>query len=147
MNNDEKLDLIINHLREKNYRITPQRLALLNLLAADISHPSAMQLYEQLRTKFPTTSLATVYKTINVLKELGEIQEIGFSDGDSRYDMTKLYPHIHLICVQCHSISDVDLFIPDSLKFQFESEHQFTILDQRLDFFGICTECQSDLST
>ena len=144
MDPDEQLNLIINRLRERNYRITSQRKTLLRLLVEDTGHPSAMQLFEQLRTSFPKASLATVYKTLNVLKEWGEIQEISFGDEESRYDMTKPYPHIHLICVQCYSISDVNLFIPNALKKQFESEHHFQVLDQRLDFFGICSECQND---
>ena len=73
-------------LRDVGCRMTPQRLALLHILSAADNHPSAQQLYEELRQQFPTTSLATVYKTLNVLKDLGEVNEMGFGSGDNRYD-------------------------------------------------------------
>ncbi|MEJ2737754.1 MAG: Fur family transcriptional regulator, partial [Anaerolineae bacterium] len=87
-----RFEELVAKLREREYRLTPQRIALLRLLAASEGHPSASQLYEQMKDQFPTTSLATVYKTLNVLKEIGEVLELGFSGDDNRYDGKKPYP-------------------------------------------------------
>lgn len=137
-----RVERLVTKLREDNYRITPQRLALIDILVSDSGHPSVSQIYEQLRTQFPTTSLATVYKTLNVLKRLGEVKEIILSDDDTRYDLTNLDPHPHLICVQCHSITDAELCDLEAITRDISAQYNFKVLDQRLDFFGICADCQ-----
>ncbi len=136
---------MLGKLREKDMRITPQRLAVLKILAESSEHPSVERIYEQVKRDFPTTSLATVYKTIILLKEIEEVLEIGFSDGSSRYDGNKPYPHPHLICTKCKNIVDPDL---DSLKdvtTELSKETGFKITSHRLDFFGICSECQKSI--
>jgi Fur family peroxide stress response transcriptional regulator len=143
INKTQDVDKLVAKLRKKHFRITPQRLALLNLLVEDYSHPSAAQIYEKLEDVFPTTSLATVYKTLGVLKDIGAIQEIGFSDGETRYDLTNPEPHLHLICTQCHNIIDAELCDAQELKQAIESAYDFKVLNWRMDYFGICTDCQN----
>lgn len=92
MSDPKRLDEIIDKLRERECRITPQRVAILKILLDSCDHPSVEEVYEQVRINFPTTSLATVYKTVNLLKEIGEILEIGFADGSNRYDATSPTP-------------------------------------------------------
>jgi Fur family peroxide stress response transcriptional regulator len=141
-----RYDALLAKFREQGYRITPQRLALLRVLAASEGHPSATQIHEQLRGQFPTMSLATVYKTLNILKEMGEVLELGFGDGDNRYDGNMPFPHPHLICINCRQIID-----PEVPEFRALAQHiatisGFQIVSHRLDFFGICPDCQSDES-
>jgi len=145
MNAEDRIEQLVKRLRENNHRITPQRLTMLKLLVEDEGHPSAIQIYEQMKTQFPMTSLATVYKTLHVLKEMGEIQEIGFSDGDNRYDIIKTFPHIHLICVQCRSITDAGICKVDDMHNEIETTYGFKVMNQRMDFFGICPECQRSM--
>ena len=64
---------MIRVVREKGGRLTPQRLAMLKILAKSKGHPSAEQIYDQIRADFPTTSLATIYKTLSLLKDRGEV--------------------------------------------------------------------------
>ena len=71
----ERLEQMTRVLREKKYRLTPQRLALLKIIAKSEGHPSADQMYELIKTDFPTTSLATIYNTLNLLKEMGIYRE------------------------------------------------------------------------
>ena len=66
------------------------------MVATSAGHPSVEQVYESLKADFPTTSLATVYKTVTLLKEMGEILELAFGNDGSRYDGNKAYPHPHL---------------------------------------------------
>ncbi|HDQ35076.1 MAG TPA: transcriptional repressor, partial [Chloroflexi bacterium] len=86
MDSQARLDELLTRLREQGYRLTPQRVALVQLLIDSETHPSAGQIYEQLHAQFPTMSLATVYKTLHLLKEMGEVLELGFGDDDNRYD-------------------------------------------------------------
>jgi Fur family peroxide stress response transcriptional regulator len=137
-----RFEELVAKLRERQYRLTPQRIALLRLLAASDGHPSASQLYEQMKDQFPTTSLATVYKTLNVLKEIGEVLELGFSGDDNRYDGNKPYPHPHLICIRCHKILDPEVSLAQSLIQEVAQSSGYRIVGHRLDFYGLCPDCQ-----
>ncbi|WP_231714567.1 Fur family transcriptional regulator [Desulfonema ishimotonii] len=133
---------MVQRLKKKGLRITPQRLAVLGILARSADHPGVDRIYEQVKTDFPTTSLATVYKTLVLMKELGEVLEIEFSDTGNRYDGNKPYPHPHLICTECHKIIDPDLDTLAHMTRELTRDTGFKIVSHRLDFFGICPECQ-----
>lgn len=129
-------------LKASDCRLTPQRIALLRLIASSEGHPSAARLYEQIRAQFPTTSPATVYKTLNLLKELGEVLELGFSHDDNRYDGNRPYPHPHLICVRCRKIIDPQVSLVNDLTQEVAELTGFEVISHRLDFYGICPECR-----
>jgi len=143
VDSDHRLNQIVEKLREREYRLTPQRLAVLKILAASHGHPSVERIFEQVRMDFPTTSLATVYKTVSLVKELGEVLELGFSDDSNRYDGNKPYPHPHLVCTQCKKIIDPDLASLHHMTEELEQETGFRIVNHRLDFFGICPDCRN----
>lgn len=139
-----RMDQMVSKLRAHDYRITPQRLAVLRILASSEGHPSVERVYETVRREFPTTSIATVYKTVHLLKQINEVLEIAFPDGSNRYDGNKPFPHPHVICVRCRKIIDPDLDSLDKMKKEVESETNFKILNHRLDFFGICSNCMAE---
>ncbi len=140
----ERFEELKSKLREEGHRLTPQRLALLRLLSVARGHPSAANLHEQMKEQFPTTSLATVYKTLATLKDMGEVLELGFSDDDNRYDGRKPYPHPHLVCVRCRKIVDLDMDAVRGLERDVAELSDYHIVDWRLDFYGVCPDCQSD---
>jgi len=139
---DRRLTKMLETLKQHNFRITPQRIAVLRILALSDGHPSVEQIYEEVKKGFPTTSLATVYKTVTLLKELNEVLELGFAEGSNRYDGNKPYPHPHLICTKCRKIIDPDLESLKGVTKELTSETGFQITSHRLDFFGICPDCQ-----
>jgi Fur family peroxide stress response transcriptional regulator len=139
-----RFEELVVKLREREYRLTPQRIALLRLLAANDGHPSASQLYDQMKDQFPTTSLATVYKTLNVLKEMDEVLELGFSGDDNRYDGTNPYPHPHLVCINCQKILDPEVSLAQNLIQEVAQSSGYRIVSHRLDFYGLCPDCQDD---
>lgn len=134
---------MVETLKEREYRLTPQRLAVVRILAENDEHPTVEQIFERVKVDFPTTSLATVYKTLVVLKELGEVLEIGFSDGGNRYDGVNPRPHPHLICTRCGQIQDPDMDFLDGLSERVSAATGFQVTRHRLDFFGVCAECQT----
>ena len=136
-----RFEALVARLQELEYRLTPQRVAMLRLLANSDGHPSASHLYDQLSAQFPTTSPATVYKTLNLLKDLDEVLELGFGDDDNRYDGRKPYPHPHLICVRCRKVVDQELGMAQDLVEQVARQSGYQITGQRLDFYGLCPEC------
>jgi Fur family peroxide stress response transcriptional regulator len=139
---EERFQQMLNKLKGLDFRITPQRLAVLRVLAASEDHPTAEQIFEKVKTEFPTTSLATIYKTIALLKGLNELLELGFPDGSNRYDGNKPFPHPHVICTRCRKIMDPELMSLDELKDEISKKTGFRIQHHRLDFFGVCQECQ-----
>lgn len=138
----KRLDTLIAKLRERNFRVTPQRVEILKIFLNSDDHPSVEQVYTQVRANFPTTSLATVYKTVSLLKELGEILEIGCADGGNRYDGKKPHPHPHLICTACKTIMDPDVHLLKQLTAELAKSSGYQIVSHQLDFFGICPSCQ-----
>jgi Fur family transcriptional regulator, peroxide stress response regulator len=138
----QRLDQMLAKLRDRDFRITPQRLAVLKVLAASDGHPSVERIYDTVRAQFPTTSIATIYKTVALLKQENEVLEISFPDGSNRYDGNKPYPHPHLICTRCKKIVDPDLSSLEDLAKEVTEETGFQITTHRIDFFGLCRECR-----
>ena len=139
---EQRLNQMLSKLKEHDFRLTPQRLAVLKVLAVSEGHPTVEQIYETVRVEFPTTSVATIYKTVNLLKQLNEVLELGFPDGSNRYDGNKPYPHPHVICTKCKKIIDPNLGSIKELTKEVVKETGFQILNYRVDFFGTCRDCQ-----
>ena len=137
-----RLDQMLAKLKTRHFRITPQRLAILKILASSAGHPSVERIFEQVKENFATTSLATIYKTVLLLKQLNEVLELGFPDGSNRYDGNRPYPHPHIICIRCKRIMDPDLGSMSQLAAEAAQKTGYQIVDHRLDFFGICPKCQ-----
>ena len=137
-----RFDNMLRKLREMRYRITPQRLAILKILAESQGHPGAEDIYALVKTDFPTTTIATVYKTLAVLKSIGEVLELEFSGDYNRYDGKKPGSHPHLICIKCKRIVDPDLTSLDEMTAKIASQTGYKLIRHRLDFYGICPECQ-----
>jgi Fe2+ or Zn2+ uptake regulation protein len=85
---------------------------------------------------------ATVYKTISLAKEMGVVMELEFSQGSNRYDGKRPYPHPHVICTKCKQVMDADDFEIEALKQQIVRKTGYRIVNHRIDFFGICPDCQ-----
>jgi Fur family transcriptional regulator, peroxide stress response regulator len=138
----KRVEQMLSKLKSRDFRITPQRMAILKILAASESHPSVDDIYKEVKTLFPTTSLATVYKTVSLLKELDEVLELGFPDGSNRYDGFNPSPHPHAICMKCKKIMDPERLNIDELSEEMSRKTGYKIFHHRLDFFGLCPECQ-----
>ena len=105
-----RFDELITALKERDFRLTPQRVELVRLIASSEGHPSAAQLYARIKRQFPTMSHATVYKTLALLEEMNQVLEIDLRN-DSHYDGIRPQPHLHLICVNCKKIIDGEVSI------------------------------------
>ena len=139
----ERYDAMVARLKESNHRITPQRLAIVRILAENDSHPSVESICTRLRGAFPSMSQATVYRNIMLLKSLGEVYEIGLAGEGSHYDGRKPYPHPHIVCLTCGKIIDPDLDSLHDMTKEITDESGFEIVSYRLDFFGVCPECRT----
>lgn len=142
-----RLEELITRLRERGYRLTPQRIGVLEILAVSRGHPSVESIYRQLRERYPTVSLATVYNTVQLLRDMGEVLELGFADGSSRYDGKRPMPHPHLVCTRCGRIADLDLDATSGLPAEVGSMTGWDVTSHRLDFFGRCPMCRAARTT
>jgi Fur family peroxide stress response transcriptional regulator len=139
---DVRFDELMSALKERAFRLTPQRVELVRLIASSKDHPSASQLYAKITTKFPTMSQATVYKTLALLKELNQVLEIDLRD-DNHYDGNRPVPHPHLICLQCNKIVDGDLELDMYAIRRLEKTSGYQIIRPQILFYGLCPDCRS----
>jgi Fur family peroxide stress response transcriptional regulator len=136
-----RFDELIAALKEHDFRLTPQRVELVRLIASSEGHPSAAQLYDRIKQRFPTMSQATVYKTLALLKDLGQVLEIDLRD-DSHYDGKRPQPHPHLICIKCNKIIDGDIALDPEAIEKMESETGYTVLRSQIALYGLCPDCK-----
>jgi Fur family transcriptional regulator, peroxide stress response regulator len=135
---------IIKALRAKGYKATPQRIAISRLTLSSQDHPTAQRIYSEVKKVYPTVSLATVYKTIQILKEAGLIQQLNSPQGQkrglTRFD-SDTNPHLNLVCLRCGSIKDwEDPSVPEIIA-KVAAITNFTATGQSLDVYGICQSC------
>jgi len=128
-------------LREKGFKVTPQRLAIYKVLANSKAHPSAEMIFQQLQPYYPTMSLATVYKTVEILKEIGLIQVLNAGEDSFRYDAdTSMHPHIR--CLQCGRVDDLHNIDIASFVGEVASKTTYRLAGQPCYFYGYCPACQ-----
>jgi Fur family peroxide stress response transcriptional regulator len=131
---------VVAKLKKAGHRITPQRLAIARIVLGSSEHPSVEEIYRGVRKDFPTTSLATVYNTLERLKEMGEVLELPFSGG-SRYDGLNPHPHPHLRCTVCGAIEDLDIDLGPAAQ-EVAVRKGYADVHHRLEFYGVCPRCQ-----
>ncbi len=142
MGSSEKSDAsIIKALRGKGYRATPQRIAISRFTLSSKDHPAAQTIYSEVRKVYPTVSLATVYKTIQILKSAGLIQEMSSPQGQTRFD-SDIKPHINLVCLKCGGIEDWEDSTLQEIIAKVKASTNFTATGQSFDVYGICQSCE-----
>lgn len=134
---------ITNKLRDKNIRLSHQRLKVLEYLDRNRVHPTVEQIYNELYDEIPTLSKTTIYNTLNTLMEAGMVKSITIEDNEVRYDIrTDL--HGHFKCKTCGNIYDFEVN-PDSLE--IKGLNGFEIYTRDVYFSGICSECRGKESS
>lgn len=132
---------ITSLLREKGFKVTPQRLAIYNMLAATKSHPNAEMIFNDLQATYPTMSLATVYKTMEILKEIGLVQILNAGEDSFRYDAdTSDHPHVR--CMECGQVEDIEDIDYSEFLNQVAQGTKYELKGQQFYFYGICPNCK-----
>ena len=131
---------LCQRFRAMGYRVTPQRRYIFQVLEGNTDHLSAEEVYEKARAHVPDISLATVYNTLRELVSLGEIRELDWGEGKSRYDPDTSC-HQHLICVRCHNVADVACG-GRWLELAPEQRQGYHVLGADVTFYGLCSACQ-----
>ena len=130
-------------LEETGVAITPRRGKLLEVLLASEDHPSVSEIHQEVKRFFPGTSLATVYNTIELLKETDQVLEIEFSGAANRYDGRRPQSHPHLVCTRCDKIEDLDVDDVGEPLNAISADTGYQLVGHRTDYYGVCPDCQS----
>ena len=133
-------------LKKKGYKLTPQRRAIVDTIVVNEGkHLTAEEIYDEVKKDCPEIGLATVYRTILLLEEIGVVSRLHLNDGCSRYELVhsdEVHRHHHLICNVCNKVIEVKDDLLEEIEVKIEKEYEFKIVDHVLKFYGICRECQ-----
>lgn len=131
---------IIRRYRGKGFKMTPQRIAILEFLEGNIDHPSAEDIFQAIRKTQPTVSFATVYNTVETLRDKGFIMEITIDPERKHYD-PNANRHHHIICTECAKIGDVFEDYSETLNLPEDQLGEFTLTGNHINFYGLCIDC------
>ena len=137
---NQKADAIVQKLKDKGLRVTPQRYAVYANLLSRTDHPTAEQILKELNQAFPVSSQATVYSSLQTLKESGLVREVLLEHGVSHYD-AKVEPHHHFVCEQCSRIEDIPWDTFGSLDFN-KLRSGLQAKNYELIVRGFCDRCK-----
>lgn len=129
-------------MKSEKLRITNQRDVILNELRAVKTHPTADELYTQVRRQLPRVSLATVYRNLEWLSEQGLARKIEVGGRQKRFD-GDISEHYHVRCQKCGRVADVEMDTLDNVEKSISRASGFTITGHRLEFIGLCPECSN----
>lgn len=134
-------------LRQKGYKLTEQRKAILNtILENSHAHLSCEQVFNLVSVDYPDMGIATVYRTLQLFERLNIVVKMNFDDGFSRYEIKETntdHHHHHLICLSCGKVLEVEIDLLDSLEKKIEVQEDFSITDHNVKFYGYCSACKN----
>jgi Fur family transcriptional regulator, ferric uptake regulator len=133
-------EAIVQNLRERGYRLTPQRLAILQLLEESSGHLAPTEIYEQAVRRMPGLTEATVYRTLDFLARHGLALVAHVGEGRLVYESAR-HNHHHLICRDCGEIVEIEHDLLEALAAKFRERTGFTIDVCHVTFFGHCPGC------
>ncbi|AGB40368.1 Fe2+/Zn2+ uptake regulation protein [Halobacteroides halobius DSM 5150] len=128
-------------LTKKQRRMTKQRKKILKVLQGTTCHPTADWVYEQVKKEIPNVSLGTIYRNLNVLQEMGKIQELNYGSDYSRFDGNPKN-HYHFTCLKCDEVIDVELEVVQEMNQQVADLVEGEVKYHRTEFFGYCSKCK-----
>jgi len=131
-------------LKERNMRMTRQRTMILEELRDHNTHPSADEVYEMVRKRLPRISLGTVYRNLEILSELGEIQKIELSGSLKRFDGNP-QKHYHIRCINCDRLDDAPVPFMEHIEDKLCGATDYKITGHRLEFLGLCPMCMEKI--
>lgn len=137
---EERLNNFTRIARERGYKLTPQRLAVFKTIVLRKDHPRADDIYRQVKKKYPMISLATVYKTLDVLKNIGLVSELGYREEGCRYD-GNVSLHANIVCLKCKNINDLGIDSLSKIEGLVAAKSGHTNIGSRIEFYGYCSEC------
>ena len=132
---------LLERLRALDWRLTPQRRVIAEVMGGDHVHLTAEEVLERARERLPEVSLATVYNALNELVSMGEVQQVDAGGGPTRYDPNIEDGHHHLVCLKCGELRDVHPQGLDALELSRSQRFGYRIVNREVLFQGYCSDC------
>ncbi|MFC1872311.1 Fur family transcriptional regulator [Chloroflexota bacterium] len=133
---------LVNSLVEQGFRLTPQRMMVLEAIEESTNHISAEDIYAQVCRRYPNVNISTVYRTLELLKKLNLVTETAMGGGRVSYHPSEKGRHHHLICAECGSVTDLHDEVFEPLKKQMMALYGFEADLRHLGIFGSCAKCR-----
>jgi Fur family peroxide stress response transcriptional regulator len=140
---DKRLTLFRAKCTELGLSLTPQRLAIYELLAADDVHLSAEDIFQRLKPTMPSLSRGTIYRTLELFEQQKLVARI-HALGDLALFEADMEPHHHLVCVECRRVTDVHGPALPPIRMPRKALAGFRVISNRLHILGLCPACQKD---
>jgi Fur family transcriptional regulator, stress-responsive regulator len=131
---------LLSRLRTRDWRLSPQRRVVAEVLVGDNVHLTAEEVHDLARERLPEISRATVYNTLNELVAMCELLEVDVIDGPKRYDPNIGEEHDHLVCYSCHAIRDVPRS-PKQPTIPKRARHGYLVTAVEVTYRGLCPAC------
>ncbi len=128
-------------LRERGYRLTPQRMIVLEAIEGADYHISAEEIHTKAHAKYPHINISTVYRTLELLKELGLVAETDLGGGRLIYHPVGKAHHHHLVCRKCGKVQDIDESVFERLRDEIGQKYGFDAEFEHMAIFGTCRSC------
>jgi Fur family transcriptional regulator, peroxide stress response regulator len=138
---EDRKDALRQKLDARGYHLTSQRAAVYEYLSGVNHHPTAEEIFLQIKDALPRISLATVYKNLEALAACGAITKLNYGDASARYDV-RTDPHYHTRCLKCGRIWDLEASGNYELLTQIKPQAGFKVEDYRLEITGLCRDCK-----
>jgi Fur family ferric uptake transcriptional regulator len=137
---------LIETLRQRGLRITPQREMIIEALCHSECHMTVEEIFEKVQARTSAISLTTVYRTLDFLFEEGLVSRVSLGGGQVAYATARHGPHIHLVCRRCGKDIEAECRLIAPLVEQFQTQYGFAADPQHISIFGVCDACQSETS-
>lgn len=135
---------ILLTLRQRGYRITPQREMILEAFTHNADHVTAEQIFTSVNQRTRYLNIATVYRTLDLLVDEGLATRADLRDGQVTYTTTQHGEHIHLVCRHCGVVIKAEHQFIDSLGSQLSAEYSFSPDLEHISFTGVCANCRNE---
>lgn len=133
----------LKKLRDQGYRITPQREMIVQIIAHCGKHMTAEEVMENVRKQTNSINIATVYRTLDMLVENGLASRFDLGNGKTAYATGQHGPHIHLVCKQCGSVTEISEEDFSPFLNKIEELHDFDCHPYHFSVHGVCKACKS----
>jgi len=133
---------LLERLRDRGYRLTPQRMMVVEAIEASDDHISAEQIRAKAQLKYPYINMSTVYRTLELLTEQGLVTETDLGGGRLLYHPSGKAGHHHLVCRRCGKVTDIDVSVFQPLKEELRAKYGFDADLEHIGIFGTCENCE-----
>lgn len=141
---EQKTDsALLETLRRAGYKITPARVAVLETIEQEGDHLHPAEILANARRRYPALGRATVYRTLDLLTQLGIVRPIYVGEEGPTYIRSR-GGHHHLVCSRCGLIQDFDTCTSDEIADELAARFNFKISSHLLEFYGLCAACRSE---